>query len=223
MSNCVDCSGNHEHHANPLDCNKQAMQCGNPCGVKPGNTAACESLPSQIQNFTDQFFGQVVKTEVNGEVVWSLPCSLDVGLPANPRGVDEGLACYFLRLFQDGIAGLTGPEGPAGANGTDGFNTYSVTLRAFAQPTISAPLTQIVVVPNPSIVEGMGLFVQYSGSYKVSDVLPGGVIFITLISALDNALSVIPAGALVVPVGVPAYAGGPVHSLLGEHDSGGVC
>jgi hypothetical protein len=68
-------------------------------------------LPSQIQNFTQQFFGDVVKTEVDGQVIWSLPCDLDIGLPNNQRGAGEGLACYFLRLSEEGIIGLTGPQG----------------------------------------------------------------------------------------------------------------
>lgn len=192
---------------NPLQCT--TTQCNNPCQASACNTAQCETLPSQIQNFTEQFFGVVVKTEVNGVVTWSLPCGLDTGLPANPRGVDEGLACYFLRLFQDGIAGLQGPPGDPGADGADGANTYTVTIQNFAQPTLNNPLTQIVVVPNPSIIEGMGLFIEHSGSYQVSDVAPGGVLFITLISPLSTALSVVPAGSLVVPVGVPGAGLGP--------------
>ena len=186
-----------------------ANQCSNPCGTSASNTAACETLPSQIQNFTDQFFGQVIKTEVNGEVVWSLPCSLDIGLPANPRGVDEGLACYFLRLFQDGISGLAGPTGSAGADGADGANSYTVTLRAFAQPSVYAPLTQIIVVPNPTLVPGLGIFVQGSGSYQVMSVAPGGVLFVTLIASVLPAPTAVPAGMMVIPVGLPGVGVGP--------------
>lgn len=178
------------------------MQCNNPCSRGPANTPACESLPSQIQNFTTQFFGVVVKTEVNGQVVWSLPCSLDIGLPNNPRGVDEGLACYFLRLFRDGIGGLTGPKGATGAPGTNGFNTYTATLQAFGQPTLNSPLTQIVVVSNPSIVDGIGIFVEHSGFYTVTNVAPGGVLFVTLVSPIAGAPAIIPAGSMVIPAGI---------------------
>ena len=217
MGTCVDCSGEGDPqkrvgiggNVNPLDCNNQFMQCGNPCHAGPKNTPQCESLPSQISNFTAQFFGQVIKTEVNGEVVWSLPCSLDVGLPNNPRGVDEGLACYFLRLFRDGIGGLTGPQGSPGAPGVDGANTYSVTLQSFVQPTINSPLTQVVISPNPVFFDGVGIFIQNSGSYQVTNVAPGGVLFVTLISPLPSALSVIPAGSFVVPVGNPGAGVGP--------------
>lgn len=200
---CADCSGE-SRNQNPLDqCGRSFMQCNNPCGAGPGNTPACESLPSQIQNFTLQFFGTVVKTEVNGQVVWSLPCALDVGLPNNPRGVDEGLACYFLRLFRDGIGGLTGPKGDTGAPGTNGNNTYTVTLQAFAHPSINNPMTQIVVVQNPSILEGIGLFIEHSGAYLVTNVAPGGVIFVTLVTPIGSPSAVIPVGSVVVPIGPP--------------------
>jgi hypothetical protein len=182
------------------NCNSNLSEsCNNPCGTGAGNTAQCESLPSQIQNFTDQFFGSVVKTEVNGQVVWSLPCSLDIGLPANPRAVGEGLACYFLRLFRDGISGLMGPKGNPGTPGANGRNAFSVTTQAFGQPSINNPFAQIVIVPNPSIVAGLGVFIQNSGYYQVTNVAPGGVVFVTLLSPLPSAPAVIPAGSIVTP------------------------
>jgi len=48
-----------------------------------------------------QFFGSVTKTCVNNQVVWSLPCNLDAGVPGYPRSPSEGLACYFKRLIND--------------------------------------------------------------------------------------------------------------------------
>jgi len=206
MSNCVDCGGN----ANPLDCNTQFMQCNNPCGASQANTPACETLPSQIQNFTDQFFGTVVKTEIDGKVVWSLPCSLDTGLPNNPRAQGEGLACYFLRLFRDGIGGLTGPKGSPGTPGTDGANTYTVTVQSFAQPSLNNPLIQIAILPNPSIIEGIGVFIKGSGQYSVTGTAPGGVVFLTMLSPQPGAPAIINAGALVVPIGPPSAYQGPV-------------
>src|ERR1017187_5408533 len=92
--NCDNCGDGYNRNPN----GREQLGCNNPCGHGPHNSARCESLPSQIENFTDQFFGTVVKTEINGVVTLSLRCQLDVGLPGNPRGVDEGLACYFLRL-----------------------------------------------------------------------------------------------------------------------------
>jgi len=110
---CGNCGGGQHSNPNPIDyCGREQIGCDNPCRRGPRNSARCESLPSQIENFTTQFFGTVVKTEINGVVTWSLPCQLDVGLPGNPRGVDEGLACYFLRLFSDGLGGLKGDPVP---------------------------------------------------------------------------------------------------------------
>ena len=137
----------------------------NPCNTSLTNTAACESLPSQISNFTAQFFGVVIKTEVDGEVVWTLPCSLDVGLPNNARQPDEGLACYFLRLFEEGIIGLTGPQGETGSAGTNGNNAYTVTLQGFTQPDAGNPNIQVLTAYNPAIMEGSYILIEDSGFY----------------------------------------------------------
>lgn len=75
-----------------------------PCSCEPCQTQcdpAQEPLPSAIDNFVTQFFGSVTKTCVNNQVVWSLPCSLDTGVPGYPRQPSEGLACYFKRLIND--------------------------------------------------------------------------------------------------------------------------
>lgn len=183
------------------------MSC-NPCSkTSLTNTAACESLPSQIENFTKQFFGVVVKTEVDGVVNWSLPCNLDVGLPNNARGVDEGLACYFLRLFLEGIVGLTGPDGAPGAAGAAGRNAYTVTLQAFAQPTPGNPNVQILTAYNAAILPGLYVFIDTSGWYQVSAADTSGVLFLVLHTALPGAPAVINAGKLVVPSGVPGANG----------------
>jgi|SRR5712664_101197 len=188
------------------DCTGDRTGCGNPCGTSPANTAACETLPSQIENFTKQFFGTVTKTEVNGVVVWSLPCSLDVGLQNNPRGVSEGLACYFLRLFQQGILGATGPQGPAGTPGTNGSNAFTVTLHGFTQPTQSNPNVQVSTSFNPVIVPGLYVFITSSGWYQVSSVDQTGTLFLVLAKALPSASGTISAGKLVVPAGFPGVS-----------------
>lgn len=179
------------------------IRCDNPCGSGPGNTAACESLPSQISNFTQQFFGDVVKTEVNGVVSWSLPCSLDIGLPANPRGVGEGLACYFLRLFNDGIVGLTGPKGDPGLAGTNGNNAFSVTLQGFTQPTLATPYLQILTAYNPALLNNIYVFIDGSGWYLVSGSDGNGTLFLILVQPLSGVSGYIQAGKLVVPSGAP--------------------
>lgn len=207
---CTRC-GSPQHHPNPLDCTQRFMSCDNPCSHGPGNTARCESLPSQIQNFTTQFFGTVVKTEVNGQVVWSLPCSLDVGLPNNPRAVDEGLACYFLRLFHEGIVGLTGPQGEAGTNGANGNNAFTIVLKSFTQPTIGSPVVQVVTQYNPAMYPGIFVNIQGSGWYLINETDGNGVLLLTLVRSADNPSAVIPAGRLVVPSGFPgASITGPV-------------
>jgi hypothetical protein len=184
------------------DNNVNPNRCGNPCNVSETNTAACESLPSQIQNFSDAFFGTVIKTETNGIVSWSLPCGLDVGLPNNPRGDGEGLACYFLRLFADGIVGLTGPEGPTGNNGVDGHSAYTVLLAGFTQPTVGSPNVTVSVSANPAILEGLYVFIQSSGWYLV-DSVSGGTLSLTLAKAVATPPATVTAGKLVVPAGFP--------------------
>lgn len=189
------------------DCNNQNSGCcGNPCGTGPNNTAACETISSQIENFTLQFFGEVFKTELNGVVTWSLPCNLDVGLPNNPRGENEGLACYFLRLFGDGIIGLTGPVGPTGANGTNGNNAYTVTTASFVQPSLASPHITVTTPFNPAILTGIYVFIATSGWYSVDLADPSGTLFLTLVRALDGAPSTISAGKLVVPSGFPGVS-----------------
>jgi hypothetical protein len=167
------------------------------------NTPACESLPSQIQNFTTQFFGIVTKTEINGQVVWSLPCSLDVGLPANPRSQGEGLACYFLRLFADGIIGLTGPPGQPGNPGKDGNNAYSVTLHGFTQPTTGNPNIQVSSAFNPAILTNSYVVIQTSGYYLVTNADNSGTLFLQLVQAVPGATGIITAGKLVLVSGPP--------------------
>jgi len=207
---CGICGGHHHTHTHHTHITPHTPHthhggsCCNPCNaVSETNTAACESLPSQIQNFTDQFFGAVVKTEVDGVVTWSLPCSLDVGLPNNPRASGEGLACYFLRLFEDGIIGLTGPPGPSGADGTAGRNAYTVTLAAFVQPSEASPNVQVITAANPAILDDLYVFIATSGWYLVNEADSSGVLFLTLVRAVSGAPAVITAGKLVVPSGFP--------------------
>jgi hypothetical protein len=196
-------------------CGDSENRCGNPCGASDTNTPACETLPSQIENFSLQFFGTVVKTEVDGKVVWSLPCNLDVGLPNNPRSVDEGLACYFLRLFHDGITGLTGPKGDAGDNGTNGNNAFTVSLKSFSQPSIASPIVQVVTQYNPAIIAGIYVNISGSGWYLVNETDGNGVLLLTLVKSADGASGTITAGKLVVPSGFPGVGLQGIQGLQG--------
>lgn len=81
------------------------MSCSS-CGCSPcrsGCDCECdpaqESIASQLENFQTAFFGTITKSCVNGEVVWSLPCDLDGGIPGYPRLAGEGIACYLLRIW----------------------------------------------------------------------------------------------------------------------------
>lgn len=180
------------------------MSCQNPCGSLPENSAQSESLPSQIANFTQQFFGEVVKTEVDGVVSWSLPCGLDVGLPENPRTDGEGLACYFLRLFNEGIVGLQGETGETGAAGTNGNNAYTVTLASFTQPTLASPSVQVLSQYNPALRENMYIFIDGSGWYIIDGLDGSGTLFLRLVYELPTPASgTITAGKIVVPCGYP--------------------
>jgi hypothetical protein len=180
--------------------------CISPCATSEINTAACESLPSQISNFTAQFFGDVTKTEVGGQVAWSLPCNLDVGLVNNPRAVGEGLACYFLRLFEDGILGMTGPQGVPGEDGDPGLNAFTVTTASFTQPSLGAPTVVISTSYNAAVMVGMYVFISTSGYYLVTAVDPSGTIWLTLSTPLSSAPATIIAGKLVVPCGHPGIS-----------------
>lgn len=194
----------------------------NPCHCAcPTNTAQCETLPSQIENFTKQFFGVVTKTEVNGVVTWSLPCDLDTGLENNPRLPDEGLACYFKRLFEQGIIGLTGPEGDTGDNGEDGNNAYTVTLSSYAQPSGANPNVQVFTAFNPAIFEGLTVFIQTSGYYFVNATDGNGTLFLTLIQATAGAPAVITAGKLVVSTGPQGTGPQGERGIQGETGSQG--
>jgi hypothetical protein len=175
-------------------------------------------LPSQISNFTAQFFGPITKAlDVNGNVAWTLPCGLDVGIPSNPRAPGEGLACYFLRLFQAGITVAQGPQGPPGTAGTNGFNAYGVTIQPFAQPTLSNPVVQVATAFNPSVLPGQFVFIDTSGWYQVVSTDPSGVLVFDLISALPGAPvnhpgevvppGIVAAGRLIVPSGAPGPQG----------------
>jgi len=179
------------------------MSCHNPCGHGPDNRANCETLPSQIENFIKQFFGDVIKTEVNGQVQWSLPCSLDVGLLNNPRGATEPLGCYFLRLFSTGITGLTGPQGAAGTNGANGQNAFTIVTHGFNQPALNNPQIQVRTEFNPVLVQDLVVFIDNSGWYHIDQANPDGTLFLTMIAVLAGAPAFIPVNSLVVASGAP--------------------
>lgn len=204
--NCGSCGDGGNDNPNPLDaCGKQFLSCDNPCHIEPHNSVICESLPSRVENFTKNFFGDVVRTEVNGELVWSLPCGLDTGLPNNPRGVDEGLACYFLRLFNDGIVGLVGPQGFPGAPGCAGHNAFTVTLSNFNTPSPGGSV-QVQTQYNPAMLVGSYIFINGAGWYIITNAPPSGFLTLQLVVSLVGIGTTVAAGKLVVPSGSPGQS-----------------
>lgn len=196
-------SCNHCTDGNCADCqrNNGSLPCCTPCNTCPPASADCESLPSQIENFSNQFFGEVQKTVVNGKVVWTLPCNLNVGLPGNPRGDQEGLACYFLRLFSDGIVGLTGPKGDTGAQGANGNHAYTVTTTAFTAPTVGNPNIQFNIIPSPVVSIGQTIFIPGQGWFLINNIFQGQTVFASLVEAIPTPTATSPPGVLVLPVG----------------------
>jgi hypothetical protein len=205
MANCGDGFWNGCGNAGSGDCGPNFVRAGciNPCKITRQNTPECETLPSQISNFTHQFFGDVTKTEIDGKVTWILPCNLETGLPANPRHADEGLACYYLRLFQDGIIGLTGPQGAPGVPGANGDNAFTISLQGFNQPTLASPFLNLNCVTNPAILTGLYVFIEGSGWFLVNGNDGAGTLFLQLVKELPGAPAHSNAGKLVVPSGFP--------------------
>ncbi len=192
--------------------------CENPCSqTQPLNTAACELLSSQIENFNLNFFGEVFKTEVNGHVNWSLPCRLDVGLPNNSRGATEPLACYFLRLLQNGVVGAPGEQGVPGYSGVNGRTPYVQIYSGFLQPVEGSTVTVQIFGYNPTMLPGMDVFIPGSGWYQILDAAESlgrartdpavGWVTLTLQVAVVSPIGFIQAGTYLLPTGKVGDAG----------------
>jgi hypothetical protein len=77
-----------------MSCN----ECHDPCAATPVD-AENESLQSQLDNFILNFYGEITKTVVDGEVVWILPCDLSGEIPGYERDPEMGTACYQLSVL----------------------------------------------------------------------------------------------------------------------------
>jgi len=183
---------------NVSNCSVACTPCNTSCNQ---NSAACETLPSALENFIRSFYGVLQKTEVNGKVTWILPCDLDVGVPGNPKGTDEGLACYFKRLFEEGLVGLIGPQGAKGDTGDIGHNAYTVSTSAFNPPGAAGGTAQFSIIPSPVVSVGQTIFIPGSGWYQITEVFQTSVVFATLLESIPSPLAVIPPGTLVLPTG----------------------
>lgn len=128
-----------------------------PCSCEPCQTQcdpAHEPLPSAIDNFVTQFFGEVTKTCVDGQIVWSLPCNLDTGIPGYPRQEGEGLACYFKRVLNELFVqyGMLGTMAFQNANGvviTGGSITGLPNPTGFSDAATKAYVDSVVGQSGP--------------------------------------------------------------------------
>ncbi len=181
------------------------MACKNPC-ENVVNTAECESQASQLANFIRTFYGTITKYEEDGQVKWALPCNLETGLLENPRQENEGLACYFLRLFEDGIKGLKGDKGDKGDPGADGHHAYTVNLASFTPVLNETSAVYCYVVA--SLLPQSYVFIENSGWYQVQAINPeAGIAWLRYERKISNPVETVPAGSLIVPVGCPGTNG----------------
>lgn len=146
---------------------------------------------------------------------------LDVGLTNNPRGSEEGLACYFLRLFEDGLVGLTGPKGDTGAAGADGKNAYTVITSAFVTPTPANPNVQFTVIPSPVLSVGQTIFIPGAGWFLITDIFQNSTVFATLLELIPNPAATITPGTLALPVGPKGDKGDQGDSITGPPGANG--
>lgn len=110
------------------------------CGCDPAN----EPLQSALNNFIASIYGSLTKTCVNNQIVWTLPCDLDAGIPGYPRVAGEGIICYLLRISAAG--GLSGSQFGSQAI-TNGADTVSV---VFAEAFDAVPSSIRVSISRPT-------------------------------------------------------------------------
>lgn len=189
------------HNPNPLDpCTRSFLQCDNPCNT---HEPCKELLPTQIDTFITQFFGQIGKANSNGSVAWTLPCGLGDGIGANPRQPAESLACYFLRLFQAGLAGISGMPGASGESGPAGADAFTVTEQDFSQPSLASPYLSVKLKPSASLVPGLYMEIAGSGIYQIQNLAADGTALLQILTTYAAEGAVIPSGAIVVASGFP--------------------
>jgi hypothetical protein len=124
-----------------------SCSCNNSCDPEH------EPLPSTVDNFVTQFFGEITKTCVDGKVIWTLPCNLDDGIPGYPRVPGEGLACYFARVINDiaqggGGGGGTLPDGNYGDVSVSNNGTTILLNNSVIETTNFASTIQPVSLKN---------------------------------------------------------------------------
>lgn len=189
-----------------MACNCTPSSDCNPCPDCAEPSAACECLPSALDNFIAHFFGTLQKTVIDGRVVWTLPCDLAVGLEDNPRLPGEGLACYFLRLFGEGIVGLKGDKGDKGDTGDVGASNYATLTAGFVVPADDCPTVSVLVTSGSLFGAGGIVYIPGAGWFEVAAV-SGNTVFLTCIVRTSAAGTSIAAGTSVIPVGPRGLTG----------------
>lgn len=141
----------------------------NPCSSCGNCNCTCECNPEPVAQAVAHMqldlYGQVTKTNVNGECQWSLPCDLNSGITAIPREDGESLLCYYLRLFEDlngGISSLRYEIFVDPVNGSDSQgdgkigNPYATITKALSVITDNSSTNRYVIRAS-------------AGSYNESD------------------------------------------------------
>jgi hypothetical protein len=185
----------------------------------PTESVENESLPSELDNFVLNFFGSVTKVQTEEDrVEWALPCGLDQGLADYRKLEGEGISCYFLRLFQDSIVGLTGDKGEKGDPGANGADGRTTVAEAFTVPPTSAPVVNIKVANGAVLPDNVNIFVESAGWFSVAS-HSGNTLSCQLLTAIALEGSYVPVGSLVIPVG-PEGAVGPAGGKGSRGDRG---
>lgn len=178
-----------------------SCDCNNtPCTTCTENQACCETLPSALDNFILHFFGNIAKTESGGQVSWVLPCDLATGLAENPRGEGEGLACYFLRLFNEGLQTNVGPQGATGDPGADGANAYAISTSAITVPGSVGQTVQFTVLPTSVLSVGQTIFVPGAGWFQIT-AISTNTVFASLVELIPSPVTTVATGSPIIPTG----------------------
>lgn len=179
-----------------------------------------EPLPSTVDNFVTQFFGEVTKTCVDGQIVWELPCNLDEGIPGYPRLPNEGLACYFSRVLED--ISMGGGGGGGGGGPVDALlrsnNLSDLTNVPTARTNLGLGTMAVQNASNVNITGGTITNAQIINPVITGLTLNGATLVAPIISGAVLSTSTFNGGTLVSPtisgatITTPSVAGGTISA-----------
>lgn len=180
---------------------------------------ANEPLPSTVDNFVTQFFGEVTKTCVDGQIVWELPCNLDEGIPGYPRLPNEGLACYFSRVLEDISMGGGGGGGGGPVDALLRSNNLSdLTNVPTARTNLGLGTMAVQNASNVNITGGTITNAQIINPVITGLTLNGATLVAPIISGAVLSTSTFNGGTLVSPtisgatITTPSVAGGTISA-----------